>query len=151
MSDFLKMCNEYEKLGWAERAAILTEKSVKVLAKLRLLNVPGIDPVVTLASFVIGSAAADGTLDEKEYLLMYPALIRVFGDDFDYSSVKRSFGDDRQGKKAIRDCTADMLTVLGVLDEGMRADVTGLCLAIVTADGRFSLRERMYVKRLCRA
>ena len=35
MFEFAKLCNEYEKLSALERGAILTEKSVKILAKLR--------------------------------------------------------------------------------------------------------------------
>ena len=52
MFEFAKLCNEYEKLSALERGAILTEKSVKILAKLRLLGVNDVDPVETLACWL---------------------------------------------------------------------------------------------------
>ena len=53
MFEFAKLCHEYENLSALERGAILTGKSVKILAKLRLLELPGVDPVPTLAGFIL--------------------------------------------------------------------------------------------------
>ena len=64
MFEFTKMCNEFEKLSAVERGVILTEKSVKVLAMLRLYDEPDIDPVETLATFILGSIVSDGKVDE---------------------------------------------------------------------------------------
>ena len=83
MFEFNKILKDYEQLGAIERGLMLTEKSVGILARLAELNIDGIDPVETLASFIVGSVAADGKLHEKEYLLIYPALVKVFGQDFD--------------------------------------------------------------------
>ena len=149
MFEFLKLCNEYEKMTTLERGAVLAAKSAKVLAKLHLLDIPGIDPVETLVSFIIGSVVADGKVNEQEYILMYPALVKAFGDDFDFTSVKESFKKDAE--RMIRDYTKDLMTVLGYVDDEIREDVVVLCLCVVTIDGKISLRERKYIRRLCRA
>ena len=90
-------------------------------------------------------------MNEQEYILMYPALVKAFGDDFDFTSVKESFKKDAEGKRMIRDYTKDLMTVLGYVDDEIREDVIVLCLCVVTIDGKISLRERKYIRRLCRA
>lgn len=148
MFEFNKVMKDYESLNAIERGLMLTEKSVSILAKLAALDIDGIDPVETLASFIIGSVVADGKLHEKEYLLIYPALVKVFGSDFDYESIKKEFEADKDGRKDIARYTTDLLRVLGTVDETLYEDVIILCLCVVTIDGKVSLREKNYVKRL---
>lgn len=148
MFEFNKVVKDYESLNAIERGLMLTEKSVSILAKLSALDIDGIDPVETLASFIIGSVVADGKLHEKEYLLIYPALVKVFGSDFDYESIKKEFEADKDGRKDIAGYTTDLLRVLGTVDETLYEDVIILCLCVVTIDGKVSLREKNYVKRL---
>ena len=148
MFEFNKVMKDYENLNAIERGLMLTEKSVSILAKLSALDIDGIDPVETLASFIIGSVVADGKLHEKEYLLIYPALVKVFGSDFDYESIKKEFEADKDGRKDIAGYTTDLLRVLGTVDETLYEDVIILCLCVVTIDGKVSLREKNYVKRL---
>lgn len=148
MFEFNKVMKDYESLNAIERGLMLTEKSVSILAKLSALDIDGIDSVETLASFIIGSVVADGKLHEKEYLLIYPALVKVFGSDFDYESIKKEFEADKDGRKDIAGYTTDLLRVLGTVDETLYEDVIILCLCVVTIDGKVSLREKNYVKRL---
>lgn len=148
MFEFNKVMKDYESLNAIERGLMLTEKSVSILAKLAALDIDGIDSVETLASFIIGSVVADGKLHEKEYLLIYPALVKVFGSDFDYESIKKEFEADKDGRKDIARYTTDLLRVLGTVDETLYEDVIILCLCVVTIDGKVSLREKNYVKRL---
>lgn len=148
MFEFNKVMKDYESLNAIERGLMLTEKSVSILAKLSALDIDGIDPVETLASFIIGSVVADGKLHEKEYLLIYPALVKVFGSDFDYESIKKEFEADKNGRKDIARYTADLLRILGTVDETLYEDVIILCLCVVTIDGKVSLKEKNYVKRL---
>ena len=148
MFEFNKVMKDYERLNAIERGLMLTEKSVSILAKLSALDIDGIEPVETLASFIIGSVVADGKLHEKEYLLIYPALVKVFGSDFDYESIKKEFEADKDGRKDIAGYTTDLLRVLGTVDETLYEDVIILCLCVVTIDGKVSLREKNYVKRL---
>lgn len=151
MFEFTKLCNSFENLNVVERGAILAEKSAKVLGKLKLMAVPGIDPVETLSGFIIGSVVADGRLNEQEYLLIYPALLKAFGDDFDFASVKSAFAKDRDGRKAVRVYTESLLSLLADIDEDFREDIVTLCLCVVTVDGKISFREKNYIRRLCKA
>lgn len=151
MFEFTKVCKEYEKLSVPERTLLLTKKSVDILAKLRLLDLPGVDPVNTLAGFILGSIVADGRVNEQEYLLMYPTLLRVFGDDFDFESIKEAFRKDRDGRNAIKEYTQEMLSFLALADESLREDIIMLCLCAVTVDGKISPREQRYIKKLCEA
>lgn len=148
MFEFTKLCKEFERMSALERGAVIAEKSVKVMAKLKILDVPEIDPVETLATFIVGAVAADGKLDEREYLLIYPALVKAFGEDFDFATVKAVFEADKGVHKEIRDYTADLLTVLNLVDESFRDDVVVLCLAVVTVDNKITLKERKYIKKL---
>ncbi len=147
MFDFLKLCNYFEKLPPLKRAALLAEKSVKVIAGLKDMNVDGIDAVDVLASFLIGSIVCDGNVNEVEYLLIYPSLVRIFGDDFDYNTIKAAFKGP-QGKKAVKECVSHMEKIFAALDEEMRRDVFALSLCAVAVDGKISLKERMYLRKL---
>lgn len=151
MFEFKKLCDAYEELSTVEKGLLLADKSVTVLAKLHYLDIPGIDPVTALAGFIVGSVTADGKINEKEYLLIYPSLFRAFGEDFDFATVKDSFRRDSDGRKMISEYTEEMIRVLGFLDEDLRSDVITLCLCVVAIDGKVSLREKNYIKRLCRA
>lgn len=149
MLEFKKLCDAYEQLTAAEKGLLLTEKSVAVLARLHRLSLPGVDPVAALAGFVIGSVTADGKINEPEYLLIYPALVCAFGEDFDFGAVKASFRVDGDGKKKIEEYTQGMLEILGALDEELRNDVITLCLCVTAIDGKISGREKRYIRRLC--
>lgn len=151
MFEITKLCNEYEKLSTVEKGLILTEKSVTVLAKIAALDVPEIDPVETLASFVLGSIVSDGRINEKEYLLMYPALVKVFGDDFDFDTVKKAFESDKESARLIKKYTQNLLSILAEADETLQEDIVMVCLGIVALDGKISLRERNYIRKLCKA
>ena len=77
-----------------------------------------------------------------------PSLVKAFGEDFDFATVKAEFEGDKQTHKEIRDYTRDLLTVLSLVDDSIREDVVALCLAVVTVDGKISLKERKYIKKL---
>lgn len=149
MFEFAKVCREYEKLSTLERTALLTGKSVKILAKLNDLDLPTVDSVHTLAGFILGAIVADGKVNEQEYLLMYPALLTVFGDGFDFESVKESFKQDRDGRKAIGQYNEELLSLLVLADESLREDIIMLCLCVVSVDGKISVSEKRYIRKLC--
>lgn len=151
MFEFSKLCKEFESLTVLERGVIMTGKSAEIFAKLRKLNMPGVDPVQTLAGFILGSVVADGHVNEQEYLLIYPALLHTFGDDFDFESIKKSFKDDRDGRNAVKEYTQEMLSLISLADESLIEDVVMLCLCVVSVDGRISPREQRYIRKLCKA
>ena len=112
MFEFLKLCNEYEKLSVVERGLLIAGKSAKVFSKLKTLDLDGVDPIKTLAAYIVGSVTADGVIDEQEYLLIYPALVKLFGENFDFASVKEAFRKNVEGKKAVKKYTQHLMTIL---------------------------------------
>ena len=152
MFEFTKLCNEYEKLSPAERHVLLVENSAKILARLRLLGADAvIDPAETLACFILSSIVSDGKLDEREYLLMYPTLVRALGEDFDFATVKASIESDREGARALKKDTEEMVRIYSLLDDSLREDLLMLCLCVTSVDGKVTLKERNYIRRLLRA
>lgn len=149
MFELKKICDEYEQLNSVERGLILTEKSVKILATLKLMDLPGIDPVSTLAGFIIGSVVADGKVNEQEYLLIYPALIQTFGYNFDLHAIKQEFGI-LGTRKLINEYTDQMIRLFDLLSDDLKNDVIMLCLCITSMDEKISLKEKRYLRRLFR-
>lgn len=148
MFEFKKLCNEFERLSAVERGLILTEKSVKILAKLRLSGESGEDSAQILACFLIASIVSDGKVNEQEYILIYPALCKVFGTEFDFNLVKEMVENNVKNTKAVVDYSKQMLELLASSDESFREDLILLCLCIVSIDGKVSFKERRYIKKL---
>lgn len=148
MFEFKKLCDSFEEMSTIERSLFLAEKSATVLAKLSLLCVPEIDPVSVLAGFLIGSAAVDGKINEKEYLMIYPSLVRIFGDSFDYNSVKKTFGASKTERSMITVYTKEMIDILDKSDDSLKEDIFILCLCAVSIDGKVSPREKRYIRRI---
>ena len=148
MFEFENIMKDYEKLTSVERGLILTEKSVGILAKLAALDIEELNPVDTLAAFIIGSVAADGKLPEKEYLLIYPALVKTFEQDFDFETIKKGFESDKDTRREIAEHTKDLIRILELVDDELFEDIIILCLCVVTIDGKVSLREKRYIKQL---
>lgn len=147
MFDFIKLCNRFEKMSAIERAAVIADKSIGVVAGLNRLNNEHLDIANVLATFLVGAVACDGEINEVEYLLVYPSLVQIFGSDFDFESTKNCFksGD---GKKAIKECTDELAAILSRGDDNLKTDAITLCLCAVSVDGKVSMKERSYVKKL---
>lgn len=147
MFDFIKLCNRFEKMNAIERAAILADRSIGVIAGLKRLSHGDEDIANLLATFLVGAVACDGEINEMEYLLVYPSLVKIFGSDFDFESTKKCFksGD---GKKAIKECTEALGEILSHGDDDLKADAVTLCLCAVSVDGKVTMKERSYVKKL---
>ena len=150
MFEFKKLCNELEALNPVERSVIVAEKSVSVIKGLSGLNIP-LDPVKTLVTFIIGSVVSDNSINEKDYLYIYPSLVKAFGNDFDFISAKQAIGLAKDIKKEITKYTKEMISIISVCDEALAADIISLCLLITSVDGKISLKEKRYIRQLCKA
>ena len=141
MFEFKKLCNELEELNPIERGVILAEKSVSVIKGLSGLNIP-LDPVKTLVTFIIGSVVSDNSINEKDYLYIYPSLVKAFGNDFDFISAKQAIGLAKDIKKEITKYTKEMISIINVCDEELATDIISLCLLITSVDGKISLKGK---------
>ena len=151
MFEFQKLCSEIEALTPSQRAVLLGEKSVAVIKGLRQLEFKEFDPVIILASFIIGSVVSDGTVSEKDYLFIYPSLAKAFGDQCNLYEIKSSIKISKDIKKAIAEYTKDLLRILSEADDELGNDIISLCLLVTSADGKISLKEKRYIRQLCKA
>ena len=150
MFEFKKLCKEVEKLNPAERGVLLAEKSVSVVKGLNSLDLP-FNAVDTLVTFIIGSVVSDGSFSEKDYLHIYPSLVKAFGHDFDFKSVKQALQIAKDIKKEIEAHTKELLSVIAECDDNLALDIVALCLLVTSVDGKVSLREQRYIRQLCKA
>lgn len=150
MFEFKKLCNELEKLSPTERGVLLAEKSISVVKGLNSLDLP-FNAVKTLVTFIIGSVVSDGSINEKDYLYIYPSLVKAFGRDFDFISAKQVLQIAKDIKKEIAAQTKELLSVIAKCDENLASDIIALCLLITSVDGKISLKEKRYIRQLCKA
>lgn len=150
MFEFKKLCNELEKLNSIERGSLLVEKSIAVVKGLHELDLP-FDPVKTLVAFIMGSVVSDGALNEKDYLYIYPSLVKAFGNDFDFMSAKQALQLAKDAKKQISRDTKELLSVIALCDESLAQDIISLCLLVTSVDGKITLKEKRYIRQLSRA
>ena len=99
MFEYIEKCKKFEKLSTFERFALLANKSLIVTNNLSKLGFNVNESLSLIATFILGSIVSDGEVNEKEYLLMYPALLRTFGDNFDFDSIKEAFKNDFKTRK----------------------------------------------------
>ena len=130
MFEYIEKCKKFEKLSTFDRFALLANKSLIVTNNLSKLGFNVNESLSLIATFILGSIVSDGEVNEKEYLLMYPALLRTFGDNFDFDSIKEAFKNDFKTRKELKE------------------DIIDICFAIVTIDGKLSLKERIYMRKL---
>lgn len=148
MKSFNELCKIAEELNPVEYAAVVTEKSLKILPALN--NVTGSvgETAGLFASFLMASICADGKLDETEYTLMLPMLKLLFGNEFDYDAAKALARVFRPEGKELKKAVRDIVGVLGQVDEELKDDIILVCLLICAVDGKITLREKNYIKQL---
>lgn len=149
MFEFQALCNVVEALAPAERAALIAEKSISVVEGLHKIDFPA-DPIEVLASFVVGSVLSDGSFSEKDFLNIYPAVTQAFGELCDIAGIERKIKASRDAQKEIKTYTTELIGILAEADETLGSDIVLLCLLVTSADGKVSLKERRYIKQLCK-
>ena len=106
------------------------------------------DPLTTYAAFLIGSTAADGGVNEREYLLMYPRLTHVFGAECNLSAVKNSYKRGIAGWKTLKKTVAAMQSLLPRMNDELKTETLLLTLCVLSPRGRISLKDRIYLRSL---
>ncbi len=151
MLEFQKLCKEVENLNSVQRAVLMQEKAHAVYDGLNNLNLHGMLPFEILAMFIIGSLVSDGSISEKNYLYIYPALLKTFGGKCNLEEIKRRYIVAKDIRKEIKNYTQEMITIISKCDENLTSDIIMLCLLVTSVEGRISLKERRYIKQLCNA
>lgn len=148
MFEYIEKCKKFEKLSTFDRFALLANKSLIITNKLSELGLNVNDSLSLIATFILGSIVSDGEVNEKEFLLMYPALLRTFGDNFDFDSIKEAFQNDFKTRNELKNYLKDILSLLNSVSNELKEDIIDICFAIVTIDGKLSLKERIYMRKL---
>lgn len=148
MFDFAKICNQVENLSPVERGALIVSESATIVKKFEEISVTALNPIDALATFIIGAVMADGEIDEKELLLIYPSLVKAFGDDFDFEKIKKTL-NGKQGKTLLNEYVSALMTIISTADASLQADIVTLCLLVVAIDNKINARERRYIRQLC--
>lgn len=146
MFEFRKLCENYEKMSPSEKGGIVAN-SFKLLEKLQAVaSSAKTSAAKTLAGFLLGTAVRDGNVDERKYSSMFPSLVQIFGTDFDFSAVKRTFCNC--GKAVAAYCD-EMSGIFKFLDETTQKDVLTLCMCAMSVDGKVPQSEKRYLKNFC--
>ena len=148
MTEFDKLCQEAEDIDWETRCAIVRGKSREILPLLQKIDVEGSSGAEILLLFIFASMTADGRLSEEEYALLYPLLKDFLGDDINYSDAKKAVKDMKAESKELKAITEKMIDVIGSFSPELRKDVVLVVMVICASDGRISLRERAWIRRL---
>ena len=152
MKDFDKICKDFENIDIDTYAAVLTEKEMKVSKLINdiasCLCEDGLSGVEIFASFIYGAIAADGKLSEDEYALIYPLLHAFFGDSINYEDAKRAFSSLSKEHKELKNMVDDMVDLIGCFSDEMKADIIIVAMLICAVDGKISLKEKNWIKKL---
>ena len=148
MSEFNKICKEFEQLDVLSYVALLGIKSKRILPALIDITQDGETGVEIFASFIMGAIAADGRLSETEYELLSPLLHAFFGEELDYETCKKAFRKMAPEQRELKKSVDEMVDVLGLLSDDLKDDIITVCLLICAVDGKVSLREKNWIKQL---
>ncbi len=148
MKEFDLLCKEVEDLSDEEYSSFLREKSLKLMANLKLITDNGIEGDVAFCSFMISSVVADGKLSEEEYILMLPFLRTFFGNDTNYEECKKTISKSLKENKELKDTVDTMVDIFGMLSDELKDDAIIVCLLICSVDGKISHKEKKWIKQL---
>lgn len=149
MLEFKKVCDALEELSMEERGRLLAEKSRVVFCRMQELSASATGAKEALAGFIIGSAVAEDEINEREYLLIYPTLMKIFGDNFRFTPIKEAFRRNKGGRKKVAEYVEEMLRLFSLTDEAFKWDVITLCLCVILINGGATLKAKRYIRRLC--
>ena len=148
MKDFDKLCKDFESIDIDTYAAVLTEKAMKLIPALSAFSEDGLSGIEIFASFIYGAIAADGKLSEDEYALVYPLLHAFFGESIDYNDAKRAFSSLSKEHKELKTIVDEMVDLIGFFSDEMKADIIIVVMLICAVDGKISLKEKNWIKKL---
>lgn len=148
MSDFDRLCKEFENMDILSYSALLAERSQRILPALSAVTQDGESGVEIFMTFIIGAIAADNRLAEEEYALIYPLLHAFFGESVNYEDAKKAFNKMKPEHKEIKNITDEMVDMLGLLSTDLKKDIVLVCMLICAVDGKISLKEKNWIRQL---
>ena len=148
MKDFDLLCKEFEEMDGETYTALLAKKAATLIPALSLISVDALSGIGIFSTFIFGAIGADGRLSEEEYALVHPLLHAFFGDKVDYEACRAAVRAARAETKALKEAADEMVDVLAELSEDLKNDLILVCLMICAIDGKVSLKEKQWIKKL---
>lgn len=148
MSEFDELCREAEDIDFETRCAILRGKSQEILPLLSEKSEDGESGADILSTFLFSAMAADGRLSSEEYDLLYPLLSSFLGEKINYTDAKKAVGAMRKENREMKKISEDMVGVLAEFSENLRREIVLVIMMICAADGKISLSEKLWIKKL---
>lgn len=148
MTEFDKLCQEAEDIDWETRCAIVRGKSEEILPLLQGQSSDGVNGTEIFTTFLLSAMAADNKLTEEEYALLYPLLKTFLGDSINFDDAKKAVGSMRKESRELKKVTEDMLDVIASFSQELRKDIVLVIMMICAADGKISLSEKLWIKKL---
>ena len=148
MTEFDDLCREAEDIDFETRCAILKGKSQEILPLLSEKSEDGESGADILSTFLFSAMAADGRLSEEEYDLLYPLLSSFLGEKINYTDAKKAVGAMRKENREMKKISEDMVGVLAEFSENLRREIVLVIMMICAADGKISLSEKLWIKKL---
>lgn len=148
MTDFDKLCKDFEQLDVVSYTTLLLDRSQRILPALAAITQDGESGIEIFRTFILGAIIADGRLSEEEYALIYPHLHDFFGDSLNYEDAKKAFKQMRQEQREMKKVVDEMVDVLGILSDDLKDDIILVCMLICAVDGKISLKEKSWIKQL---
>ena len=151
MFEFNRLCKEVEAMDPQTYGAIIAEKSVAVIAGLTAITRSGLDGMQIFTHFILCSIAADGKLDEAEYLVLRPAFEKLVGKKVSYEDAVAIFKEAGLDKpKEYKKVVDEMVDILGTVSLDLKRDIIIVCLLVCAVDGKISRKEKKWIKQLAR-
>ena len=148
MTEFDDLCREAEDIDFETRCAILKGKSQEILPLLSEKSEDGESGADILSTFLFSAMAADGRLYREEYDLLYPLLSSFLGEKINYTDAKKAVGAMRKENREMKKISEDMVGVLAEFSEDLRREIVLVIMMICAADGKISLSEKLWIKKL---
>ncbi|MGN0905633.1 MAG: hypothetical protein ACI4NM_00645 [Bullifex sp.] len=148
MKDFDKLCKEFEQIDAETYADVLAMKSEAILPVLMAFSEDGLTGAEIFASFIYGAIAADGKLSEEEYALISPLLHAFLGDGVNYEDTAKAFRSMKADNKEMKKRVDEMVDLIGLFSEELKADIIIVIMLICAVDGKISMKEKAWIKQL---
>ena len=148
MTECDDLCREAEDIDFETRCAILKGKSQEILPLLSEKSEDGESGADILSTFLFSAMAADGRLSSEEYDLLYPLLSSFLGEKINYTDAKKAVGAMRKENREMKKISEDMVGVLAEFSEDLRREIVLVIMMICAADGKISLSEKLWIKKL---
>ncbi|MGN0840818.1 MAG: TerB family tellurite resistance protein [Candidatus Ornithospirochaeta sp.] len=148
MTEFDDLCREAEDIDFETRCAILKGKSQEILPLLSEKSEDGESGADILSTFLFSAMAADGRLCREEYDLLHPLLSSFLGEKINYTDAKKAVGAMRKENREMKKISEDMVGVLAEFSEDLRREIVLVIMMICAADGKISLSEKQWIKKL---